>query len=63
MHIRTGICCCGEMVSTIVLLYMYVILQGIGSLHVFLECIRCFKYKYRKLYEIWVAGVLEFKLG
>ena len=58
IHIRTGIYFCGELVSTIV----YVILQGIGGLNIFLECIRCVKYKYRKIHDIWVAGILEFKL-
>ena len=61
IHIRTGICFCGELVSTIVLLIYVYYIAKIGSLHVFLECIRCVMYKYRKIHEIW-ACVLEWRV-
>ena len=61
IHIRTKTCFCGGLVSTILLLiYVYVILQVVGGLHVFLhisvEYTSYFKYKFRKIQKIWVVG-------
>ena len=56
IDIRTGIC----WLVPLCYLYMYVILQVVRGLHVFLhifvEYTRCGKYKCRKIQKIWVVG-------
>ena len=55
-HIRTGI----YWLVPLCYLYMYVILQVVGGLHVFLHIsvkyTRCVKYKCRKIQKIWVIS-------